>query len=297
MVNKQLPVYDIEKFRYLGEESNFYANTFKAHLKQHAHIILAPHRHDFYVGMIFTKGSGTHQIEFNNYNIKPGQVFMIAPGEVHDWKLSKNIDGYIFFHTKEFFDLNFTYEKADNYPFYCCLRNNPLILLKNKSRRKINEMFSEIVDEYKHNELLKFQKISSLLNVLYIALSRIYLPDKILQSKNLNYLARLKQLDQLIDKHFKEYKYPKDFALLMHISEKHLNRICKTCLNKTTSQLIIERVLLEAKRRLAFAKSSISQIAEELGYTHTSYFIQLFKKKTGKTPAEFMNDFRKTTSS
>jgi AraC-like DNA-binding protein/quercetin dioxygenase-like cupin family protein len=297
VVNKQLPVYDIEKFRYLGEESNFYANTFKAHLKQHAHIIWAPHRHDFYVGMIFTKGSGTHQIEFNNYNIKPGQVFMIAPGEVHDWKLSKNIDGYIFFHTKEFFDLNFTYEKADNYPFYCCLRNNPLILLKNKSRRKINEMFSEIVDEYKHNELLKFQKISSLLNVLYIALSRIYLPDKILQSKNLNYLTRLKQLDQLIDKHFKEYKYPKDFALLMHMSEKHLNRICKTCLNKTTSQLIIERVLLEAKRRLAFAKSSISQIAEELGYTHTSYFIQLFKKKTGKTPAEFMNDFRKTTSS
>ena len=297
MVNKQLPVYDIEKFRYLGEESNFYANTFKAHLKQHAHIILAPHRHDFYVGMIFTKGSGTHQIEFNNYNVKPGQVFMIAPGEVHDWKLSKNIDGYIFFHTKEFFDLNFTYEKADNYPFYCCLRNNPLILLKNKSRRKINEMFSEIVDEYKHNELLKFQKISSLLNVLYIALSRIYLADKILQSKNLNYLGRLKQLDQLIDKHFKEYKYPKDFALLMHMSEKHLNRICNTCLNKTRSQLIIERVLLEAKRRLAFAKSSISQIAEELGYTHTSYFIQLFKKKTGKTPAEFMNDFRKTTSS
>jgi AraC-like DNA-binding protein len=158
-------------------------------------------------------------------------------------------------------------------------------------------MFSEIVDEYKHNELLKFQKISSLLNVLYIALSRIYLPDKILQSKNLNYLGRLKQLDQLIDKHFKEYKYPKDFALLMHMSEKHLNRICKTCLNKTTSQLIVERVLLEAKRRLAFAKSSISQIAEELGYSNASYFIQLFKKKTGQTPAEFMQTFRETASS
>jgi AraC-like DNA-binding protein/quercetin dioxygenase-like cupin family protein len=297
VVNKQLPVYDIEKFRYLGEENNFYANTFKAHLKQHQHIILAPHRHDFYVGMIFLKGSGTHQVEFNNYEIKPGHVFMIAPGEVHDWKLSKNIDGYIFFHTKEFFDLNFTYEKADNYPFYCCLRNNPLIPLKNKSRRKINEIFSEIVDEYKRNELLKFQKISSLLNVLYIALSRIYLPDKFLQSKNLNYLSRLKQLDQLIEKHFIEYKYPKDFALLMHMSEKHLNRICKTCLNKTTSQLIVERVLLEAKRRLAFAKSSISQIAEELGYTNTSYFIQLFKKKTGQTPAEFMQTFRETASS
>lgn len=292
MINKQLPVYDIEGFKYLGAESNFYANTFKAHLKQHHHFILAPHRHDFYIGMLFTEGSGTHQVEFNNYDIKPGHVFMIAPGEVHDWSLSPDIDGYIFFHTKAFFDLNFTREKVDNYPFYCCLRNSPLIPILGQSRKKIDELFSEIVDEYRHTELFKFQKLSSLTNVLYIALSRIYLPDKILQTQNLHYLGKLKQLEQLIDKHFTECKYPKDYALLMHVSEKHLNRICKTCLNKTITQLIVDRIVLEAKRRLAFAKSTVSQIAEELGYSNTSYFIQLFKKKTGQTPVEFMQNYR-----
>ena len=242
--------------------------------------------------MLFTSGSGIHQIEFNNYDIKPGSVFMIAPGEVHDWNLSKDVDGYIFFHTKEYFDLNFTYEKVDNYPFYCSLRNNPCILLNNKSRKKVEEIFKEINDEYGRNELFKFQKITSLLNVLYISLSRIYLPDRILQSTHLNYLAKLKQIDQLIEKHFKEYKYPKDYALLMHISEKHLNRICKTCLNKTASQIILERLVLEAKRMLAFAEMSISQIADELGYSNSSYFIQLFKKKTGETPVEFAQKFR-----
>src|SRR5688572_753211 len=292
MANEQLPVYDIEKFRYLGTESNFYANTFKEHLKQHHHFILAPHRHDFYIGMLFTRGSGTHQIEFTNYDVKPGYVFMLAPGEVHDWRLSVDIEGYIFFHTKEFFDLNFTYEKVDDYPFYCCLRNNPLIVLKNKSQEEIKEIFSEIVAEYKRTELLKFQKLASLLNVLYIGLSRIYLPGKILQSKNLQYLGKLKELEQLIDKHFKEHKSPKDYALLMHVSEKHLNRICKTCLNKTTTQLIVERIILEAKRRLAFATSSVSQIAEELGYSSSSYFIQLFKKNTRQTPVELMHKFR-----
>jgi AraC-like DNA-binding protein len=54
---------------------------------------------------------------------------------------------------------------------------------------------------------------------------------------------------------------------------------------------------LRQKRRLAFAKSSISQIAEELGYTSSSYFIQLFKKKTGQTPVEFMQAFRETAGS
>jgi AraC family transcriptional activator of pobA len=287
VVDKQIPVYDIENFRYLGEERNFYANTFKAHLEQHQHIVLAPHRHDFYMGMLFTKGSGTHQIEFNNYKVRPGYVFMIAPGEVHDWKLSKDIDGYIFFHTKEFFNLNFTFEKVENYPFYCCLRNHPLITLRKGSRRKIDTMFSEIVDEYKHYELLKFQRLSSLINVLYIALSRLYLPDKILQTSNFHYLGKLKQLEELIDKRFKECKHPRDYALRMHVSEKHLNRICKTCLNKTITQLITDRIILEGKRRLAFATSSISEIAGELGYSKTSYFSQVFKKETGKTPVEF----------
>lgn len=213
MASEHLPVYDIENFRYLGEENNFYANTFSGHLKQHQHLILAPHRHDFYVGMLFTKGSGTHQIEFKQYEIKPGHVFMIAPGEVHDWKLSKNVQGYIFFHTREYFDLNFTYEKVDNYPFYCCLRNNPLIKLNHKSSSKINALFAELVDEYASTEVLKFQKISSLLNVLYITLSRIYLPDKLLQSKNLYYLGKLKKLDGLIDKYFREYKFPKKLCI------------------------------------------------------------------------------------
>ena len=216
---------------------------------------------------------------------------MIAPGEVHTWRLSNDIDGYIFFHTKEFFNLNFTFEKVENYPFYCCLRNNPLINLRKGSRRKIETIFSEIVNEYKHTELLKFQNLCSLINVLYIALSRLYLPDKILQTSNFHYLGKLKQLEVLIDNRFKEYKYPRDYALLMHVSEKHLNRICKICLNKTITQLIADRVILEAKRRLAFATSSISEIAGELGYSKTSYFIQLFKKKTGKTPLEFRKQF------
>jgi AraC family transcriptional activator of pobA len=292
VANKLLPVYDIENFRFLGDESSFYASSFSAHLKQHHHLIRAPHRHNFYVGMLFTKGSGTHQIEFKQYAVKPGHVFMLAPGEVHDWKLSKDVDGYIFFHSKEYFDLNFTHEKVDNYPFFCCLRNNPLIRPVKKSERKIREMFSEIVEEYEGRELLKFQKISSLLNVLYIALSRIYIPDKRLQSKNLNYLGKLKQLDQLIDKHFLAYKSPKNYALLMHISEKHLNRICKICLNKTVSQVIIERVILEAKRRLVFGNLSVSQVADDLGYSSSSYFTRLFKKNTGQTPFEFVQDFR-----
>ena len=76
---------------------------------------------------------------------------------------------------------------------------------------------------------------------------------------------------------------------MMFISEKHLNRICKECLNKTTSDLIMDRIMLEAKRMLVHSTKSVPEIAEQLGYLDSSYFSRLFKKKCGKTPIEFAN--------
>src|ERR1700743_3098637 len=130
MAGKSFPVYDIDNFSYRGTERGFYASTFPDHLKQHAHLILAPHRHVFYVSVLFTKGSGIHEIDFNAYDIVPGCVFLLSPGQVHTSKLSKEIVGYIVFHDKEFYNLNFTHEKVENYPFFSSTENKPLIVLK-----------------------------------------------------------------------------------------------------------------------------------------------------------------------
>jgi AraC-like DNA-binding protein len=245
------------------------------------------------MSVLFTAGNGTHEIEFNNYLIKPGRVFMLAPGQAHTWQLSDNIDGYIFFHTKEFYDLNFTYEKVANYPFFSNLCNTPLIVLKKSTLKKIDSIFSEIVKEYRHNELMKFKKLPSMVNILYIELSREYLPQKIRNDQNLPYLARVRQLEELINKNFVEIKSPGDYARLMHVSEKHLNRMVKVSLNKTTSDLITERIILEAKRMLVFSKKNMAEIIDDLGYVDSAYFFRFFKKKTSLTPTAFLEQFRK----
>ena len=75
----------------------------------------------------------------------------------------------------------------------------------------------------------------------------------------------------------------------MNLSEKHLNRMSKDCLNKTTTQLIAERIMLESKRLLIHSKQNISEIAAELGYENNSYFSRFFKKHSDKTPIQFLN--------
>jgi AraC family transcriptional regulator, transcriptional activator of pobA len=291
MAGTSIPVYDIDNFTYRGTESIFYANTFPDHLKQHAHLILAPHRHVFYVGVLFTKGSGIHEIDFTVYDIVPGSVFMLFPGQVHTWKVSKDIDGYIVFHEKEFYNLNFTREKVENYPFFSSTENTPLIKLKDGEISGIEKSFREIVTEYRSRQLMGFQKICSLLNVLYVDLSRAYLPVAQRAKQNETQLVQIRRLEILVENNFRSIKYPGQYAQMMFMSEKNLNRICKITFNKTTSDVIADRIMLEAKRMLVHSKFSVIQISVELGYIDNSYFIRVFKKRTGETPMQFIKRY------
>ena len=218
---------------------------------------------------------------------------MLFPGQVHTWEVSRDIDGYIFFHDKEFYDLNFTREKVENYPFFSSTENMPLIILKDGEFSGIEISFREIVAEYRNRQLMGFQKICSLLNVLYIDLSRVYLPIGERAKQNETQLAQVHRLEILVESNFRSIKYPRQYAQMMFMSEKNLNKICKITFNKTTSDVIADRIILEAKRMLVHSKFSVIQISVELGYIDDSYFIRVFKKRTGETPIQFITRYGK----
>lgn len=280
-----LPVYNIKDFKDFERGNEFYANSMKRHLQDH-HIILTPHKHDFFLNVLFTKGSGTHQIDFTNYKVEPGSVFMLRPGQTHNWKLSKDTDGFVFFHTRDFYDSRSIAEKVEDFPFFNSIHSPPILLLKNKSKEKLEGLFLEIKKEFEENNPLKFQKLHALVTLTYIELTRSYQQKK--QIKSENYLLKLRQLEDLIDKNYKSIKAPREYAQMMAVTEKHLNRICNICLNKTTTELISDRIILEAKRLLTHSALPVNVIAGELGFVDTSYFARLFKKKTGQTALEFI---------
>lgn len=284
-----LPTYNIKHFKKETLNVDFYANYFIPHIKHH-HIVSEPHKHDFYLIVLFTKGKGTHEIDFNTYDIKPGTVFLMRPGQMHHWILSKDIDGYVFFHTGIFYDKGYTLSSILDYPFFNSIHNPPQVLLKKNAFEELQKIFKTIVEEFQENELLKYEKIHSLISLVYIELSRHYLPAT--KIENETYLLKLRKLEHYIDSYFKIKKYPHEYASLMNISEKHLNRICKECLNKTTSELIAERIIIEAKRLLIHKQTSVSEIASFLGFDDNSYFARFFKKHCGVTPIYFTKKYK-----
>lgn len=283
---EKLPIYDISNFNFTTVNSQLYVNSFKNHLKAH-NFIEKPHRHNFYLLVLFTHGTGTHEIDFDSYDIKRGSLFVVQPGQIHNWKLSDDIDGFIVFYSQETYNLYFGNKKIEDYSIYQSVKSQPELFFEEKEFLEIEVYFKLMKAESESGKAKQKDKILNLLDSINIEISRKYLPEN--NHKTPIYNHKINQFEKLIESHFKTEKSPSFYASKMSITLKHLNRICKTILNKTATQLITERIILEAKRLLINKNKSISQIADELNFENYSYFSKLFKKENGISPSEFRN--------
>jgi AraC-like DNA-binding protein len=289
MKNIELPIYSINEFEVLNNDSDFYANFLNLHVKNH-HFTNLPHKHDFFLTILFTQGHGKHEVDFKTYEVRRGSIFVLKPGQMHFWELSKDIDGFVFFHSRVFFESGFNTLRIKDFHFFNSFQTSPLYILSENRLHKITSYMSELVEEYQKSEILKSIKIQSLISLVYTEICRE--KGTFNDITNKTYLEKLQLFEALIESNFKEIKLIKQYASQLNISEKHLNRITKNCLGKTSTQLISERNILEAKRMLIYSNLNVSEIGATLGYYDTSYFVRFFKKNTGFTPLVFLKKYK-----
>jgi YesN/AraC family two-component response regulator len=87
----------------------------------------------------------------------------------------------------------------------------------------------------------------------------------------------LQNLKDAIETHFRTKHSASNYADLLNISAKALAKITKTHFNKTLSEMISERIVIEAKRELYLSNKAVKEIANELGYEDEHYFSRFFK--------------------
>ncbi|MGX5820071.1 helix-turn-helix domain-containing protein [Chitinophaga lutea] len=78
-----------------------------------------------------------------------------------------------------------------------------------------------------------------------------------------------------------------DFATQLSVHVNHLNKALKDALGKSTSELIADRLVQEAKALLRHTDWNISEIGYCLGFEEPAHFNNFFKRKTQQTPRSF----------
>ncbi|WP_342646366.1 AraC family transcriptional regulator [Mucilaginibacter sp. CSA2-8R] len=79
----------------------------------------------------------------------------------------------------------------------------------------------------------------------------------------------------------------KAFAQQLNVHVNHLNRAVRVVTGKTTTELIFERLIAEAKALLQHTNWNVAEISYCLGFEEPSHFNHFFKKLTHATPTSF----------
>jgi len=247
------------------------------------------HRHDFFLILAIKKGKGKHVIDFTSYPITDHSIFFMRPGQVHQLDLKKNSTGYLMqfdpgFYLPKEISLSNVFRKVSN-KNYCSLKAVPFDKLRS-TLDYINEEFTTQKENY-------IDVVKAGLQIFFIELARqSQQPKKIIKPEENYSQSQLEIFLELLQTNIATKKQVADYAGMMHLSPYQLNSITKTTIGKTSSAIIDDHIILEAKRHLLATSNQVNQIADDLGFEDVSYFIRFFKRHTGQSPELFRKKFK-----
>jgi len=271
------PTLDISEFwpnQNAGDNLLYHEIIGKRHIEK-------PHKHDFFLFMLFEQGSGIHNIDFIDYQVAGKQLHLLFPEQVHKWGLGENTHAHQLMISRSIFE-----NLASSLRFSLILyQNEPVINLSAAAYQNILYEFRHIKDELAKPDVL-WEIIHARTKLIALMLSQeaetVFNNQTVYQSKPLLFKYR-----SLIDIHFKNEKLVAFYANQLNISANYLNILCTRHFNASATALIHERLILEAKRILLTTEKPIKTIAFDLGFYDVAYFSKFFKKHTQITPHVF----------
>jgi len=99
--------------------------------------------------------------------------------------------------------------------------------------------------------------------------------------------ALVARLRSLVEAHFRERWSVATYAAALATTPSTLTRAARALTGQGPADLVHDRIVLEAKRKLAFTGASVAQVAYALGFVDPAYFARFFKTRTGFTASEF----------
>jgi len=281
----QIPIHDFSE-----DDSTSIAFELQLLEKREDYDTSVPHRHNYYEIFLFIKGGGAHDIDFETIPIESNSLHFVSPGQVHQVKRELDSYGYVIFFSRDFYALNLRNKDIlFDLPF---LNNNsihPFLNLNDQKFKPFLELTSNVEGEINSTNPLKEEILRSYLNILLIQCKRIYEELHIEDSEqDVSINQTFQDFRIQLEKNFTKLHKVSDYAQLLSVSEKSLNEIMKKTIGKTASELIHERIILEAKRLVLYSDYNNKEIAYFLEFDDPSHFSKFFKNYTGSSP----NDYR-----
>jgi len=244
-------------------------------------------RNNYYSLIWIKEGNGKVKTDFSEYDFGANSFFSFTPYQPFMF-LSNHIKGIaIYFHADFFCIHKHQTEVTCNGVLFNNIYQMPFVLVDEGLQNTLNNLIEQIKTEMQNPGLAQYELLISYMKIFLISASRSKMeqqPEAILTKGGDKEPEILQNLKEAIENDFKSKHTPNDYAVLLNISPNALAKITKKHFNKTLTNLINERIIIEAKRELYLTNKSVKVIAYELGYNDEYYFSRFFKKNTDISP-------------
>lgn len=171
---------------------------------------------------------------------------------------------------------------------------NPIFFLNPEQIEEVKEIFGKMLRELDSDYAYKYDLIRNyVMELIHTGqklqpVSGLHVETNAFRRVSSLFMELLERQFPVEPPHQKlKLRSAKDYADRLSIHVNYLNKVLKEMTGKTTTGLILERIVQEAKILLKHTDWNISEIAYCLGFDEPSHFNNLFKKHTSLTPKTF----------
>ena len=235
------------------------------------------------------KGGYTIEINKEKHTIGPGDIFVIAPGELHTLYAPESGERLIVLVDYSIIcTLNGMKTLLQSFHPYKCIRSAE----NEELYESLTKHLLEIEKEYFAEENFFEAKIYSLIISFFVELARsgtfsLEAFSGFPGNKQHEYISKFLNVCNYINEHFSEDIDADVLAGIAGFSKFHFSRLFKQYTGSTYYEYLTRRRIEMAEKLLIAPEMSITEVAMQSGFNSLSTFNRVFKNVKGCTPSEY----------
>ncbi|ATE60469.1 PobR regulator [Thauera sinica] len=246
---------------------------------------ITPHRHDNLFQILFLESGGAGMtLETQSGALPTPCIVAMPPRRVHGYSFSPDVVGHIV--TMPQFLLGELLVPSPELHGELGSPHRHLLGDEAASLALLRQLFHRLREEYTGSRPGRVSVMLAILTHVLVWLARAggSARQDVGQER---FAQRLDRFHELIDRNFRERRPVSFYAGQLGVSTVQLNIACRRKTGRSAQQLIHDRLLLEARRLLAYSDLDVASISYALGFRDPSYFSRFFTKAQGTAPSAF----------
>ena len=249
-----------------------------------------PHVHPDHVQFLWiADGHGAFTMEGETYHAEPRSLVVQPAGSLHEIRFQPGTEGRVITAAVSFVE---AVAGGDQRLVDVTLRPGAYTIPAGSPMAdKLGAAFEEIQNEARWEKVGRRMAIRGHMLLVLVALLRLnetrLSGAEARRDRDFEIVTRYRGA---LEAHFRNQKGLAFYARTLGISTQRLNMACKSRAGRTASELLHDRIIVEAKRNLLYTEMTVAEIGHAIGYDDPAYFNRFFSQRVGVPPGTFRAD-------